>query len=88
MLRRIAIIGLAAAGFATVATPAYATAGPSPVYVKYTVDVENSFVGVGTGMPGQPLVGTYVDGQTGESCTGFSYQVPFCTQLPVVVNGG
>ncbi|MCA1825055.1 MAG: hypothetical protein LC640_12540 [Frankia sp.] len=86
MLRHIAIVGLAAASFATIAAPAYATAGPGPVSVTYTVDPDNSFVAVGTAMPGQPLFGAYVNGETGKACTGFSYQMPFCVQSPVVTN--
>ncbi|MCA1823470.1 MAG: hypothetical protein LC640_04250 [Frankia sp.] len=54
--------------------------------VTYTVDVENSYVSVGTAMPGQPLFGAYVNGETGKACTGFSYQIPFCVQSPVVTN--
>ena len=49
--------------------------------VHYRVD-ENG-VGVGTGIPGQPLVGARWDRNTGEICAGFSYQVPQCVGGPI-----
>jgi hypothetical protein len=44
-----------------------------------TVTNEGGVVRVGTQIPGQPLLGTSVDTNTGQVCVGFSYQIPFCT---------
>ena len=70
---------LAAAAFASVPAQA-AEYLPKPT-VNYHVD-ENGF-GIGTGIPGQPLVGARYDRSTGELCAGFSYQVPQCVGGPI-----
>lgn len=44
-----------------------------------SVGTANGGVQVGTGLPGQPLVGARAD-STG-ICVGFSYQIPFCLPL-------
>ncbi len=69
---------LAAAAFTSV--PAQA-AEPISEYVKVRVD--GNGVGVGTGIPGQPLFGARYDSNTGEICVGFSYQVPQCVGGPI-----
>lgn len=70
---------LAAAAFAT--TPANA----AEYLPKPTVTVVNNeyVVGVGTSIPGQPLVAVYYYKQTGTLCAGFSYQVPQCVGGPI-----
>ncbi len=69
---------LAAAAFSTV--PAGA-AEPLSNYVRVRVD--DNGVGVGTGIPGQPLLGARYDKNTGVVCVGFSYQVPQCVGGPI-----
>ena len=44
-----------------------------------TVSNDNGVIHIGTGVPGQPLVGASIDTNTGNICVGFSYQMPFCT---------
>jgi len=78
MKRVLAVALLASAAFATTAQ----AVDPLP---RPTVTVRNdeNGIGVGTGIPGQPLAGARYDYATGELCVGFSYQVPFCVRGPV-----
>jgi hypothetical protein len=74
---RLAVAGLVAAASVFSAAPAGAA------YEYVTVTHENGVIGVSTQLPGQPLVGAFVDTKTGLVCVGFSYQVPFCRTLPL-----
>jgi hypothetical protein len=77
---RRALAGLAAAaGIAAAVTLAPgASAARSAELDLVTVTNENGVVRIGTGVPGQPLLGASVNTNTGEVCVGFSYQIPFC----------
>ena len=68
------LFGLVVAAAAFAATPAQA--GPA---LPVSVVREGNYVGVRSGIGGQPLVngGVYTD--SGEVCVGFSYQIPVCT---------
>lgn len=66
-------VGLCLGGTAS----AMAAAGPPPVTVH--IGTENGGVQVGTGIPGQPLVGAHADNRG--ICAGFSYQVPLCLEI-------
>ncbi len=77
MRARLVLAGTAAALCLGSASSALAAAGPPPVTVH--VGTENGGVQVGTGIPGQPLVGAHADNRG--ICAGFSYQVPFCLEL-------
>ena len=58
---------------------ANAVAQPSGGVVS--VSNEGGVVHVGSGVPGQPLLGASVDTNTGRACVGFSYQVPQCASV-------
>lgn len=79
MKRVLCVALLASAAFATV--PAQA----AEYLPKPTVTVQNdeNGVGVGTSIPGQPLVGVYYNRTTGKLCAGFSYQIPQCVGGPI-----
>jgi hypothetical protein len=68
----------------TEAAPAQAGAKDAPPpLVTLDYDASDGTVGFGTGVPGQPLLGARADLNSGTVCTGFSYQMPFCVQLPI-----
>jgi hypothetical protein len=73
MTKRV-LFGLVVAAAAFAATPAQAT---STLPVELVV--EHNYVGVRSGVPGQPLVNGGVHTDTGVVCVGFSLQVPVCT---------
>ncbi|HVF19655.1 MAG TPA: hypothetical protein VNA14_05380 [Mycobacteriales bacterium] len=78
-MKRALSTALAVVGFVGVAAaPAHAYQAPPPV-VTYTIGDDN--VAVGTGLPGQPLLGARADLGDGTVCVGFSYQVPQCVDL-------
>ena len=73
MTKRV-LLGLTAAAAAFAATPAQA-APDLPVQVV----IEKNYVGVRSGIGGQPLVNGGANTYTGQVCVGFSLQVPVCT---------
>ncbi|HEX7168332.1 MAG TPA: hypothetical protein VF230_15235 [Acidimicrobiales bacterium] len=76
--RRMLATLVAGAAAAVIAfAPAAATSADLDDYVS--VSNNGGIVHVGTGVPGQPLVGATVDTGTGRVCLGFSYQMPTCT---------
>ena len=79
-MKRVLCATLLAVAASTVPAAAYEPIKIVPV-VTYRVD-ENG-AGVGTGIPGQPLVGARWDRNTGEVCVGFSYQIPQCVGGPI-----
>jgi hypothetical protein len=66
------------AGAAFVSVPADATTGPVPGVIIWS---DSHRTGVGTGIPGQPLLSVYVDHDAHEACAGFSYQIPVCVPV-------
>lgn len=71
---------LAAAAFASV--PAHAATDPIAITIV-TIENDEDGLGVGTGIPGQPLFGARYNKTTGVLCVGFSYQVPQCVGGPI-----
>jgi hypothetical protein len=55
--------------------------GQPPVIVD--ADSSDGRIGVGTQLPGQPLLSVWYYPGTGTLCTGFSYQIPFCVTIPL-----
>ncbi|MDQ1713314.1 MAG: hypothetical protein QOE45_2764 [Frankiaceae bacterium] len=55
--------------------------GQPPVVVD--LNSSDGVVGVGTQLPGQPLLSVWYYTQTGRLCAGFSEQVPFCVSVPL-----
>jgi hypothetical protein len=85
---RRAVTAVVAAGAATMAVSSMhvgAHAAGQPTLVGVSVTNENGVVRVGTGVPGQPLLGASIDTNTGRVCIGFSYQVPQCVTLGIGV---
>jgi hypothetical protein len=79
-----AVAGLVAGGAILAAVPSVAASAQS-TYQYVTVSNENGVIRINTQMPGQPLFGASVDTNTGQVCTGFSYQIPFCVTVPVSI---
>lgn len=74
-MKRALVITVAAFGFVGFAASG-ASAAPDPVV---TVEVGDDNVRVGTGLPGQPLIGASADVSDAQACVGFSYQTGTCT---------
>jgi len=85
-MRRLVIAAAAGAAVAATAVPSFAASvvptprSTSPVGVTVSTD---GGVFVGTTINGQP--GASVAVANGHACVGFSYEVPFCADLPGVV---
>ena len=78
----IGALALAAAGSLFAAPAAHGASDPiGGAVVTVDADPSDGSVGVGTGLPGQPLLSARY--QNGEVCTGFSYQMPFCVGIGV-----
>lgn len=73
------VAGAAAAALAFAPTAATSAADLGDLGEYVTVSNEGGVIHIGTGVPGQPLVGASVDTNTGNVCVGFSYQRPLCT---------
>jgi hypothetical protein len=56
--------------------------GQPPVIVDAN-SADDGRIGVGTQLPGQPLVSVWYYTATGRLCAGFSYQIPFCVSVPL-----
>ena len=74
---RTALAGVLAGVALGSAAPAAHAAQPLPVRVSF----EDGVLRVGSGVPGQPLLGASADTKTGRVCAGFSYQMPACVKV-------
>ena len=77
------LCGAIVAAAAFTAVPAQAQQGPA-VEPVVTIRNDENGIGVGTTLPGQPLLGARYDYATGKLCAGFSYQVPQCVVVPPI----
>jgi hypothetical protein len=55
--------------------------GTPPVIVD--TDSSDGVIGIGTQLPGQPLLSVWYYTQTGRLCAGFSQQIPLCVTVPL-----
>ncbi len=82
MKTRLVLVAAVAGLLTTGLVQAQATQPDLPIpTVSVDADSSDGSVGVGTGYPGQPLVGARYNTTNGTLCVGFSYQVPFCTTV-------